>query len=117
MKRLPVVFYLWMSAVGGLLAFPAIPGYFVWTLIPTLYAVIVYVALPPCQRKWFAVLAAANLLMGCVLHWLPHVPSGGLGGLGILILVVFLLIDGRVSWSAFRQMAKDDTPALAEPGP
>lgn len=85
---------LWvsLSAIGGLIAIPALPGYTIGVVIPIIFALFSYVnyKLPENKRK-FLILAVTSLLVGVILYWLPHSDTGGLsGGATLIALAVFI---------------------------
>lgn len=75
-----------LSAIAGLLAFPAIPGYFPFVIFPLIFSVLAYRSYG--QESWkrtFIVVAALNFVVGNGLYFTPHADNDGLGVLGLLI--------------------------------
>ncbi|MCE5233908.1 MAG: hypothetical protein ABFC67_15205 [Mizugakiibacter sp.] len=100
-QALPV-HYAALSAALGLLAFPAVHGYFLWTLIPAAIAAVAYRMMARASRKRFLALMCANFLVGCVVRFLPNASNEGVGGLRLLLVPVCVLIDGGLLWCLFK---------------
>jgi hypothetical protein len=98
------VLWLSLSALGGLLAFPAIPGYVIATVIPVIFASVAYTSYRTAEnRKKFLILAVINLLTGAALYWTPHdVQTGGLSGFGILVGTLVLIPSYVYLWKMFK---------------
>lgn len=93
-ERAQTASFATISALGGLLAFPAIVGYMAYLPIPALMAILAWRLWSPPVRRPFLVLAAGSLITGLVVRLLPHVPDGGVGGAGIALCVVVLFGQG-----------------------
>ena len=99
-------FYIAMTAIGGLLAVPAIPRYAVWSFIPVCTAVFAYFLVVKTWRKRFALLGASNFLIGWVLYFLPHASNGGLCAVGLMVAVPLLVFDMWLLRSLWKAQAE-----------
>lgn len=108
-RRAQVAFYVSLSALGGLLAVPAVTGYMAYLPIPVGTAVLAWRLWSPPLRRRFLALASGALIAGLLLHLLPHTRDGGLDGVGLpLCLVATVMVLGG-AW----RMIKAET-ALAK---
>lgn len=92
MDRSFLAFSLGLSTLGGLLACPIFPQFVVYLVIPLVECgIVIWLLTIEQNRVAFLLLAAACLLTGCVLHFMPRSNSGGMGDSGILLfLIVFI---------------------------
>lgn len=101
-RRALGVFFLALASVFGLLGTPAVLGYFVWTAVPAVMAVVTLVLVGEAWRKRFAALACANFLVACLVHFLPHAGNGGVGGFGLLVVLCCIAVDILLLWNLFK---------------
>ena len=94
-QRVQTAFFVTLSALGGLLAIPAVVGYMAWLPISALMAVMAWRLWSSPVRRPFLVLAAGALVIGLVIHLMPPDPGGGVGGAG------FALAFAALVWLGF----------------
>ena len=113
-QRAQVAFYVSLSALGGLLAVPAVIGYMAYLPISVGTAVLAWRLWSPPLRLRFLVLAGGALVAGLLLHLLPHTRDGGLDGVGLpLCLVATVVVLG----GAWRMIKAEAALAKANGGP
>lgn len=108
MQKTLGIFWLSLSATGGLIVMPALPGHALAALVAAILAVIVYrnYSLPESKRK-FLMMSLINSLIGFGLYWLPHDSNGGFSGLGILILLVVIIPNGIVLSAIYKSELRE----------
>jgi len=82
------------GAVGGLLALPAIPGYYPFVIVSIFLFFIAYksYALEKCKNA-FVIISAFNFLIGNALYFAPHADDDGLQGYGLLFMAVVATVS------------------------
>jgi hypothetical protein len=79
---------------GGLLAFTAVTGYLAWLPISVVMTAVAWWMWSPRNRRAFLALAAGCLAVGSVIHFLPHTADGGVDGVGLMLTIVAVGVEG-----------------------
>src|SRR5699024_4596772 len=122
LNRLLSSIWLSTSAFGGLLAFPAIPAYFLMVLLPLAFAYLAYrQLLGRRSRRILVGTCAADLVVGSVVGQAFYVDES-LSNLGVAIILLAFAVSSISLWriwtmekSQFSQSTDSEPAALHKP--